>query len=115
MGEIYTKTKEQCEAISKRLTGVPRKLKENAGLRAIHIWVDKWKGKPKECEKCGVSDDRIYDWANIDHQYRRILDDYVRMCRSCHGKYDTSKGFRKRKGVYMSVEKFNKLLEIKNK
>lgn len=61
---------------------------DNIGYRAKHLWVIKWKGKPKKCENCGTEDARKYEWANIDHSYRRILDDYIRMCTSCHRKYD---------------------------
>ncbi len=55
----------------------------------IHGWVEVRKGKPKKCEVCGENNkNKIYDWANIDHKYRRKLSDYIRMCRPCHRKYD---------------------------
>lgn len=60
----------------------------------LHIWVRKWKGKPKKCEVCGSTDKLKYQWANIDHRYRRVLEDYISMCPSCHKKYDIN---RKRK------------------
>jgi hypothetical protein len=57
--------------------------------RALHQWVQKWKGSPKYCEDCGTIDlNKTYDWANVDHKYRRVLEDYIRMCRGCHRKYD---------------------------
>lgn len=31
---------------------------------------------------------RQYQWANKDHKYRRVLEDYMRLCASCHQKYD---------------------------
>jgi hypothetical protein len=101
----------------KNTKGVPRpnRYKDDVGKRAIHLWVEKWKGRPQECEMCGNTKANKYEWANVDHTYKRILEDYIRMCSPCHGKYDTSKGLRKRKGIYMSVEEFNKMLEIKNK
>ncbi len=61
---------------------------ENSCKEATHLWVAKWKGRPKICEMCGDSSRKFYDWANIDHCYKRILDDYLRMCRTCHRKYD---------------------------
>lgn len=81
------------------------------GKRALHTWVDKWKGQPETCEGCGSTGLRgkKINWANVDHQYRRVLDDYIRLCVKCHGAYDTSKGFRKRKGVYISLEELDKL------
>lgn len=60
-----------------------------AGKVNMHRWVEKWKGKPKKCELCGTKDPtKTYDWANVDHSYKRVLEDYTRMCRSCHRKYD---------------------------
>lgn len=55
---------------------------------ALHQWVAKHKGFPMECSICGTKDRKVYDWANIDHKYRRVLDDYFRACRSCHRNYD---------------------------
>ena len=54
----------------------------------LHIWVKKWKGKPKNCGVCGSEGKSKYQWANIDHKYRRVLEDYISMCPSCHKKYD---------------------------
>jgi len=85
-------------------------LKENAGKRAIHNWVGQWKGKPDTCEKCGKSglSGVQINWANIDHKYRRVLDDYIRLCSKCHGEYDTEHGLRKRKGVYLTFEELER-------
>lgn len=60
------------------------------GYNAVHGWISRWKGKPDKCEVCGKDKlkHRSYQWANIDHQYRRVLEDYIRMCVSCHRKYD---------------------------
>ena len=55
---------------------------------AIHMWVARKLGKPKMCEQCSSGDKKVYDWANKDHRYSRDLDDYMRLCRSCHRKYD---------------------------
>jgi hypothetical protein len=61
---------------------------DSAGKHAIHRWVEKNKGRPKKCGICGIEGNKIYDWANKDHRYRRVLDDYIRLCRACHQKYD---------------------------
>ena len=63
---------------------------DSAGYVAIHIWVRKWKGKPNICEICGIETAKRYEWANIDHKYRRVLEDYIRACKSCHKKYDNA-------------------------
>ena len=61
-----------------------------ATYSSIHDWVRYWKGNPDQCEKCGTNEKRKYKyhWANIDHKYRRVLDDYIPMCVSCHKIYD---------------------------
>lgn len=56
---------------------------------ALHQWVNKQKGKAAKCsnEACEGSSDR-YDWANVDGKYRRVTEDYIELCRSCHKRYD---------------------------
>lgn len=68
---------------------------DNVGYFALHKWVRKWKGHAKCCENCGKKGKRIgrmwnIEWSNCDHRYRRVLEDYIGMCRSCHKKYDYS-------------------------
>lgn len=55
---------------------------------ALHQWVAAHKGRLMCCEHCGDTTRKIYDWANKDHKYERNLNDYIRLCRSCHRKYD---------------------------
>lgn len=61
---------------------------EDASLKAKHQWVALKKGRPRKCEICHTTSARKYEWANIDHKYRRELEDYMRMCTSCHRTYD---------------------------
>lgn len=62
---------------------------EHASNVAKHAFIERHKGKPRECEHCGSkSRYKTYDWANVDHKYSRNLLDYIRLCRSCHRKYD---------------------------
>lgn len=58
-----------------------------AGYSAMHSWVRKHKSKQKKCSDCGQSHDKTH-WSNIDHEYRRVLDDYTERCPKCHKKYD---------------------------
>lgn len=61
---------------------------EEAGYQAMHLRVARKRGKPQRCERCGTSDPRKhYDWANLTGRYGNV-DDYERMCRSCHRRYD---------------------------
>ena len=66
------------------------------GYYALHAWVSRHKGTPKKCEQCGTTKAKRYEWANISREYKRDLNDYRRLCTSCHRK----EGFEK--GEYMS-------------
>lgn len=71
---------------------------ENVSYRELHKWIVKQLGKPIKCEHCGaIRDKKRFHWANIDHKYRRNIDDYISLCGSCHKKYDIKlkKSFRK--------------------
>jgi hypothetical protein len=61
---------------------------ENVKYSGLHIWIRRQLGEPKKCEVCGSETAKKYEWANIDHKYRRNLIDWKRMCTSCHKKYD---------------------------
>lgn len=56
----------------------------------LHHWVVRNLGKPTVCEHCGKQGlkGRYIDWANKSHEYRRSLDDWIRLCRPCHKAYD---------------------------
>ncbi len=54
----------------------------------IHSWVRKVLGSPRKCEHCNREDRKAYDWANISKKYKRDIEDWIRLCRSCHIKYD---------------------------
>lgn len=58
------------------------------GYSGVHEWVKKWKGAPDICENCGTTTAKKYEWANKDHTYKRVLEDYIRMCTPCHRAYD---------------------------
>lgn len=69
---------------------------ENAKNNAIHMWVKANKVKPNKCFNCGkIGNSRQLHWSNIDHQYKRNLDDYIARCPSCHKKYDLKNGLCK--------------------
>lgn len=57
---------------------------------ALHKWVNFHLGTPRKCEHCGVTDllGRRYDWANVSHNYKRDLDDWIRLCKKCHRAFD---------------------------
>ena len=53
-----------------------------ASLNAIHIWVKRFKPKPKLCESCKKN--KPFDLANISQKYMRKINDYEWLCRKCH-------------------------------
>lgn len=67
---------------------------DGAGYAALHKWVVRWKGKPSQCVRCGKSGEGRYEWANKDHSYRRVLDDWLRLCHRCHYIFDIEMGNR---------------------
>lgn len=58
------------------------------GNAALHDWVRRNLGKPKRCEHCKTIKAKQYDWANKSQKYKRDIKDWIRLCRSCHAKYD---------------------------
>jgi len=62
---------------------------DNVGYHGLHKWVERQLGKLKECSHCGTVDEtKRYEWASVSREYKRIKDDWVRLCRKCHGQYD---------------------------
>lgn len=61
---------------------------DNIKCNGVHQWLYKKLGQPRYCEICKKIDKKQYHWANKNHTYRRITKDYMRLCVSCHIKYD---------------------------
>lgn len=64
--------------------------------RGLHHWIESKLNQLHYCEHCKKSDlpHRHYQWANIDHKYKRNLKDWIRLCAKCHTNYDEKMGFR---------------------
>lgn len=64
---------------------------DDAGYQALHLRVEQARGKPQECARCGCADDGArYEWANVSGNYGDV-NDYERMCVSCHRSYDAAR------------------------
>lgn len=65
----------------------------DVGYGGLHRWVKKWLGKPCTCEFCGKTGlkGRQIHWANKSQEYKRDLNDWLRLCVSCHKSYDSRK------------------------
>lgn len=84
--------------------------KEKPTYDALHMWIRKYKGLTNECSRCGRSKkETVLHWANIDHKYRRNLEDYICLCVRCHWEYDKKFNDKKngvnRKDLY-NLEKY---------
>lgn len=65
-------------------------VKVNKTYRKIHKWVEEKLGKPNICELCGeinLKGHKIH-WANLSGNYILKTSDWIRLCASCHKKYD---------------------------
>jgi len=63
---------------------------------ALHSYITRKLGTPNKCEHCSTQNAKKFEWANISGEYKRDLDDWVRLCTSCHSKYDDKPNKRKR-------------------
>ena len=70
----------------KRETDSPNWKGDKAKYIAKHEWARKQIPKPKVCPDCGK--EKRLDIANKDHLYKRVVEDWMYKCRSCHNKYD---------------------------
>lgn len=73
---------------------------DKVGYNALHSWIHRKLGKAKKCERVGckyprtnaakhvLRQPRTFQWANISHNYKRELSDWVQLCPSCHARYD---------------------------
>ena len=59
---------------------------------AYHLRVNQKRGKPKKCEHCGTISAKKFEWANKTGKYDDI-NDYIRLCTSCHRKMDGGVNF----------------------
>ena len=66
---------------------------DEVGYHGIHKWIARKLGKPMKCEMCRSEKKKKYEWANIDHKYRRNLKDWIRLCTQCHRRHDNASLF----------------------
>lgn len=57
---------------------------DDAGYDAIHDWINSRYGKPSECEVCGTTKSKRFDWHNMPKTYKRTRGDWKRVCSKCH-------------------------------
>ena len=68
---------------------------DDVGYSQLHYYISKYKEKPISCPKCG-NKTRWLDLSNISGEYKRDVNDFEWLCRTCHNVKDKDKN-RKRK------------------
>ena len=58
-----------------------------AGYDAFHARVIEQRGQPSQCEDCGTTTAKRYEWASLTRNYADV-NDYKRLCVSCHHRMD---------------------------
>lgn len=81
LGNVYIQEIQMSEPYSK-FNGTTSQYKN------LHKWIGNKFGRPKKCEDCGTTSAKRYDWATIDNKYTNLREDWKRLCRSCHQKFD---------------------------
>src|SRR3990167_7513980 len=61
---------------------------DKVGYSGLHYWVNRCLGKPEKCYNCKTITAKRYEWANKGHKYKRTLDNWLRLCSTCHKRYD---------------------------
>lgn len=65
-----------------------RWLGDKVGYQGLHDWLRRIYGKLLFCEICKRDDRKRYDWSNKTGKYERKIENWWRLCRKCHIKYD---------------------------
>ena len=78
---------------------------DNVGYIALHAWVARKLGRPKECALCKDTSIHRYHWASISRSCKRDLSDWIRLCPKCHRNYDkTIPGTIRR--IFLTIDEF---------
>lgn len=64
---------------------------DDVSYGGLHNWVYRKLGQPSHCMICTSKDEKFYEWANVSHEYKRHVEDWIRLCVSCHRNYDLGK------------------------
>jgi len=76
------KIRVQCQKCYLEGKANPQWKGDKVGYDALHRWVERHKLKSQVCEICKTK--KPYDLANISGEYKRDINDFQWLCRSCH-------------------------------
>lgn len=66
---------------------------EDVSYRNLHTWVERHLGKASACAVSYRGDcSKYFSWANVSHQYKRDLLDWLPLCYRHHKLHDLNRG-----------------------
>ena len=80
---------------------------DKVGIKSLHNWIRRRKPKPELCERCKKVPP--YDLANISGEYKRDVNDYEWLCRSCHSKEHRGKEWSEKMKEFKLIKYMNYL------
>ena len=89
-GKMIMRQSSHCRGCAQKEDRGPR-YSASTKYSALHYWVRKKLGNPKKCFNCGSTDSRCYNWHNINYLYKRNVEDWIYLCRSCHMKLNRNR------------------------
>ncbi|KKM91612.1 hypothetical protein LCGC14_1226840 [marine sediment metagenome] len=66
---------------------------DDVGYSALHEWISKHKPKQEECSICNQP--KKLELSNISGEYKRDINDFWWLCRSCHKIFDKERGIHR--------------------
>lgn len=75
----------------------------SVGYFALHTWLRRNFGIPRNCILCGSTDN--VQWASKNYNYTRNKKDWLQLCFSCHRKYDAENGWGEAVRKYPHLKK----------
>ena len=84
--ELNQLLKRPCRYCSVKCAGIAAFQEEPAVYSTIHARIKILWGKADICDFCGSTN--TVNWANKDHTYRLIREEWLKLCRKCHVNYD---------------------------
>lgn len=70
---------------------------DKVSYKCLHKWINRWYGKADRCDGDNCSgESNHFHWANKSGKYLRDIKDWIKLCSSCHAKFDKINVGRKR-------------------
>ena len=83
---VYSKSHNEKVSLSKMGEKNPVWKGDKVSYSSLHEWIQNHKPKLEFCENCNKN--KPFDLANISGEYKRDVNDFKWLCRSCHMKED---------------------------